>query len=73
MLQSSYVDPRFHEAVYDSLPGAGGRAQGGGSEAKSPGVVMETKLKALVTKLSAIHKQVCLDEAVAVHIIVWHI
>lgn len=53
------LTPYIHETVHNSLSGAGGRAQGGGSQAGSPGVVMETKLKALVSKLSAIHAQVC--------------
>lgn len=46
------VDLCFRGTARDSLSG------GGGSDAREPGVVMETKLKALVAKLSAIHVKV---------------
>ncbi|CAM9341014.1 unnamed protein product, partial [Laminaria digitata] len=52
-----YIDPCTHDTVHGSLSGEGQQPQGGGSGASPPGVLMETKLKALVGKLSAIHAE----------------
>lgn len=57
-----YIDPCTHDTVHGSLSGEGQQPQGGGSGASPPGVLMETKLKALVGKLSAIQSEVCWAE-----------